>query len=185
MLNAKAMLRRIAVPLLGALPMLLLAGVVSAQYPLLDRAANKVTQKYQNSSCEQLWQERGQPKSQREQGAVNFLRSDPQMRRMFIDRVAPTVANKMFECGMIPTLRTLWEGSIQRHLPDAPNNTSAQPTTFTTAPTRGFSHLTARMAFIIAWCHPRVDSFLHSRVRFLQWGGNVVDKKCFERFRRV
>ena len=102
MLNAKAMLRRIAVPLLGGLPVLLLAGVASAQYPLLDRAANKVIQKYQNSSCEQLWQERGQPKGQREQEAVNFLRSDPQMRRMFIDRVAPTVANKMFECGMIP-----------------------------------------------------------------------------------
>ncbi len=88
-----------------ALFAVLLAGVASAQYgqyPLLDRAANKVIQKYQNSSCEQLWQERGQPKSQREQEAVNFLRSDPQMRRMFIDRVAPSIANKMFECGMIP-----------------------------------------------------------------------------------
>ena len=88
-----------------ALAAVLLAGVASAQYgqyPLLDRAANKVIQKYQNSSCEQLWQERGQPKSQREQEAVNFLRSDPQMRRMFIDKVAPSVANKMFECGMIP-----------------------------------------------------------------------------------
>lgn len=84
---------------------LLIAGVASAQYgqyPLLDRAANKVIQKYQNSSCEQLWQERGQPKSQREQEAVNFLRNDPQMRTMFIDRVAAPVANKMFECGMIP-----------------------------------------------------------------------------------
>jgi hypothetical protein len=85
-----------------ALSVVLFAGVAGAQYPLLDRAANKVIQKYHNSSCEQLWQERGQPKSQREQEAVNFLRSDPQMRRMFIDRVAPTVANKMFECGMIP-----------------------------------------------------------------------------------
>ena len=72
------------------------------QYPLLDRASNKVIQKYQNSSCEQLWQERGQPKSQREQEVVNFLRSDPQMRRMFIERIAAPVANKMFECGMIP-----------------------------------------------------------------------------------
>jgi hypothetical protein len=103
MLNAKAMLRRIAVPLLGGLPMLLLAGVASAQqYPLLDKAANKVIQKYQYSTCAQLWQEREQPKSQREQEAVNFLRSDPQMRAMFINRVAAPVANKMFECGMIP-----------------------------------------------------------------------------------
>jgi hypothetical protein len=105
MLNAKAMLCRIAVPLLGALPMLLLSGVAGAQYgqyPLLDKAANKVIQKYQYSSCEQLWQERGQPKSQREQEAVNFLRNDPQMRAMFINKVAAPIANKMFECGMIP-----------------------------------------------------------------------------------
>jgi hypothetical protein len=84
------------------LPVLLFAGISNAQYPLLDKAANKVIQKYQNSSCEQLWQERGQPKTQREQEAVNFLRNDPQMRRMFIDRVAAPIANKMFECGMIP-----------------------------------------------------------------------------------
>jgi len=88
-----------------AIPVLILAGVASAQYgqyPILDKVSNKVVQKYQNSSCEQLWAERGQPKSQREQEAVNFLRNDPQMRAMFIDRVAAPIANKMFECGMIP-----------------------------------------------------------------------------------
>lgn len=102
MRNVKSRLK--GAPLI-ALPVLLFAGVSSAQYgqyPILDRVANKVVQKYQNSSCEQLWQERGQPKSQREQEAVNFLRSDPQMRQMFIDRVAAPIANKMFECGMIP-----------------------------------------------------------------------------------
>jgi hypothetical protein len=105
MSNAKTMLRRIVVPVLGVLPVLLFAGVSGAQYgqyPVLDRVSNTVVQKYQNSSCEQLWQEREQPKSQREQEAVNFLRNDPQMRRMFIDRVAAPIANKMFECGMIP-----------------------------------------------------------------------------------
>ena len=102
MTKKRSKLKRVA---LIALPLLLLAGVATAQigqYPMLDAAANKVIQKYQYSSCDQLWQERGQPRGQREQEAVNFLRSDPQMRRMFIDRVAPTVANKMFECGMIP-----------------------------------------------------------------------------------
>jgi hypothetical protein len=84
------------------LPVLLFAGVSSAQYPLLDAAANKTIQKYQYSSCEQLWAQRGQPKSQREQEAVNFLRSDPQMRALFIDKVAAPIANKLFECGMIP-----------------------------------------------------------------------------------
>jgi len=106
MRNARARLLKIGLPVLSVLTLLLLARGAGAQYgqqyPLLDRAANKTIQKYQNSSCEQLWQERGQPKSQREQEAVNFLRNDPQMRRMFIDRVAAPVANKLFECGMIP-----------------------------------------------------------------------------------
>jgi hypothetical protein len=31
-----------------------------------------------------------------------FLHSDPQMRTLFINKVAAPVANKMFECGMIP-----------------------------------------------------------------------------------
>jgi hypothetical protein len=100
MWNVKSKLKRVV---MVSLPVLLFAGVARAQqHPLLDRAANKVVQKYQYSSCEQLWQERGQPKSQREQEAVNFLRSDPQMRAAFIDRVAAPIANKLFECGMIP-----------------------------------------------------------------------------------
>jgi hypothetical protein len=105
MRNAKAMLRRIVICAVGGLAALSFVGVASAQYgqhPLLDAAANRTIQKYQNSSCEQLWQDRGQPKSQREQEAVNFLRSDPQMRAMFIDKVAAPVANKLLECGMIP-----------------------------------------------------------------------------------
>jgi len=103
MWSAKSELHRKRLyPLAMALPVLLFAGVASAQYPLLDAAANRTIQKYQYSSCEQLWQQRGQPKSQREQEAVNFLRNDPQMRRMFIDKVAAPVANKLFECGMIP-----------------------------------------------------------------------------------
>ncbi len=102
MRNVKSKLKRAA---LIALPLFLSAGAADAQYgqfPLLDAASDRVIQKYRNSSCEQLWQERGQPRGQREQEAINFLRNDPQMRRMFIDRVAPTVANKLFECGMIP-----------------------------------------------------------------------------------
>lgn len=62
MRKLKSKLKRVA---LIALPVLLFAGVSSAQYPLLDEAANRVVQKYQNSSCEQLWQQRGQPKSER------------------------------------------------------------------------------------------------------------------------
>ena len=82
--------------------MLLFAGVANAQHPMLDAAANRVVQKYQQSSCDQLWQQRGQPKSQRQQEAIQLLRDDPQLRAAFIDKVAAPIANKMFQCGMIP-----------------------------------------------------------------------------------
>jgi hypothetical protein len=88
-------------------PALLFATVANAQqYPMLDNIANRLVQKYQQSSCEQLWQERaakqGGPKSQREDNAIQMLHDDPQMRAEFINRVAAPIANKMFECGMIP-----------------------------------------------------------------------------------
>lgn len=78
------------------------AGAAFAQHPLLDMAAAKVVQKYQQATCEQLWEQRGKPKSQQEQELVQLLRSDPQMRTEFISRVAGPVVNKMFECGMVP-----------------------------------------------------------------------------------
>jgi hypothetical protein len=81
---------------------LVIAGGVVAQGMILDMVANKVIQKYQSSSCEQLWEKKGQPKSQEEERAVNFLRNDTQARVAFIDKVAAPIANKMFECGMIP-----------------------------------------------------------------------------------
>ena len=79
------------------------AGIAGAQeYPLLDMIADKVIQKYQQSTCEQLWEKKGQPKSEREQKAIQMLQGDPQMRQAFINKVAAPIANKMFECGMIP-----------------------------------------------------------------------------------
>ena len=85
---------------------LLFMGVAGAQHPLLDMIANKVVQKYQQSTCEQLWAERakkkGQPKPSMEQEAIQKLRGDPQLSAEFINRVAAPIANKMFECGMIP-----------------------------------------------------------------------------------
>ena len=80
-----------------------LVGVAAAQqYPMVDMIADNVIQKYQNSNCEQLWEQKGKPKSPREQEAIQMLRGDPQIRRYFIDKIAGPVANKMFECGMIP-----------------------------------------------------------------------------------
>ena len=88
--------------LLIAVAASLVAGIAYAQYPILDLAAGKVVEKYQNSTCEQLWEARGKPKSEREQEVVNLLRNDPQARQFFINKIAAPVANKMFECGMIP-----------------------------------------------------------------------------------
>ena len=85
-------------PVLG----LLFASGSDAQYPVLDAIAGKVVQKYQQSSCEQLWVKKDQPKSQQAQEAIQLLRNDPARRAAFIDKVAAPIANKMFECGMIP-----------------------------------------------------------------------------------
>jgi hypothetical protein len=82
------------------------AGVAYAQYPVMDMVADKVIKKYQSSSCEQLWQEKaqgqGQPKPEMEQRAIQMLRSDPQMRTAFFNKISAPIVNKMFECGMIP-----------------------------------------------------------------------------------
>lgn len=81
---------------------LLFAGVAGAQYPILDLMADKVVQKYAQSTCEQLWEQRSKPKSQDVQQVIQMLRGDAQMRTVFINKIAAPVANKMFECGMIP-----------------------------------------------------------------------------------
>ena len=87
---------------------LLLSGAVriegQGQDQHLDQVANKVIAKYQNSTCEQLWVQKEQktPPTPAEQRAIQFLKTDPQMRTIFINKVAAPIANKMFACGMIP-----------------------------------------------------------------------------------
>jgi hypothetical protein len=74
------------------------------QFPIMDQVANKVIAKYQNSTCEQLWIKKSEkaPPTAEEVKAITFLKSDPQMRAAFINKIAAPIANKMFECGMIP-----------------------------------------------------------------------------------
>jgi hypothetical protein len=74
------------------------------QYPIMDKVADKVIQKYQTSTCEQLWLKKSEkaPPTAEEQKAIAFLKSDPQMRAAFINKIAAPIANKMFECGMVP-----------------------------------------------------------------------------------
>jgi hypothetical protein len=81
---------------------LLVAGDAAAQGMLLDFAADKVIKKYQSSSCDQLKALKGEPPSEKEKMAIDFLRDDAQARKAFIDKIAAPVLNKMFECGLIP-----------------------------------------------------------------------------------
>ena len=77
------------------------AGIAWAQYPVMDMVAQRVVQKYQASTCEQLWASKGQHGPE-EQRLIGFLKNDPQMRQQFFNQIAGPVMNKMFECGMIP-----------------------------------------------------------------------------------
>lgn len=82
-------------------------GIAGAQqFPIMDKLADKVVQKYQTSSCQDLMQKKSQPQPAKremiEEKALAMLRTDPQMRTEFLNRVAGPIANKMFECGMIP-----------------------------------------------------------------------------------
>ncbi len=88
--------------LYAMVPALLIAGAALAQFPVLDMVADEVIDKYRDANCEQLWQDRGKAKSERAQHAIQMLQDDPQMRQAFIDKVAAPVANKLFECGLIP-----------------------------------------------------------------------------------
>jgi hypothetical protein len=78
------------------------AGMASADFPLMNMVADKVIQKYQTSTCEQLWAQKQQPKSEQEQRLIGLLRNDPQLRTAFLNKIAGPISNKMFECGMIP-----------------------------------------------------------------------------------
>jgi hypothetical protein len=96
-------MRRISLLTLAGI--LLYVSVGSAQqYPVLDAVANKVIAKYQGSTCEQLWQKKAAktPPSAEEQKVIALLKGDPQMQQAFINKVAAPIANKMFECGLIP-----------------------------------------------------------------------------------
>ncbi|MBK6926070.1 MAG: hypothetical protein IPL15_08700 [Comamonadaceae bacterium] len=78
------------------------AGAALADFPLMNAVADKVIQKYQSSTCEQLWAQKQQPKSAEEQRVISLLKSDPQLRTAFMNKVAGPISNKMFDCGMIP-----------------------------------------------------------------------------------
>ncbi|HVO26684.1 MAG TPA: hypothetical protein VMW56_23990 [Candidatus Margulisiibacteriota bacterium] len=77
-----------------------------SQEPVMDQVAARVIAHYQNSSCETLALERSQPpigqRAEMRQRALQVLRDDSQLRTQFLARVAAPIANKLFECDLIP-----------------------------------------------------------------------------------
>lgn len=91
--------------------LLLVAGAPLAQqgqspYPLADMLAQKIIDKYTNSTCVQIAEQKSEKatgeKAAMEQRVIQALKNDPQMRQYFINKIAAPIANKLFECGMIP-----------------------------------------------------------------------------------
>jgi len=74
---------------------------VAQQNMLLDFAADKMIQKFQTSTCEQLKAAKDAPQTDKAKEAKEFLQNDAQAREAFVKKVAAPVLNKMFECGMI------------------------------------------------------------------------------------
>ncbi len=69
---------------------------------MLEMVAGMVIQKYKSSSCDDLKAKKDEPPAEIVAAAVGFLRSNPSLRVKFINKVAAPVANKMFDCGVIP-----------------------------------------------------------------------------------
>ena len=76
---------------------------VNAQLgPIADKIADKVIQKYQTETCQQIAANKAAPPNDMQKKAVDELRRDPQLRQAFLNKVAGPIVNKLFECGMIP-----------------------------------------------------------------------------------
>jgi hypothetical protein len=108
-MNMKALSRTSAFALLVLSASAQSASSQQSQYPILDKVAQRVIQKYQTTSCADLKAKKEAPKTaetgdqaQMKQKVVMLLRSDPKMRAHFLNMIGGPIANKMFECGMVP-----------------------------------------------------------------------------------
>jgi hypothetical protein len=77
-----------------------------SSYPIADQVAAKVVAKYNTASCSALAAERQAPASAQKDAMKarvgGMLRGDAGMRADFVNKVAPTIVNKMIVCGFIP-----------------------------------------------------------------------------------
>jgi hypothetical protein len=85
---------------------LLSATLARADHPVVDKIAQRVIEKYQNTSCQQLAAEKalnqGKPKPPMEQRAIQMLHEDAAARAEFFNKISAPIVTKLFECGMIP-----------------------------------------------------------------------------------
>jgi hypothetical protein len=81
---------------------LFVAGGAAAEGMLLDFAADKVIKKYETATCEELKAQKGEPPTEMEKMAIDFLHHDAGARKAFLDKIAAPVVNKMIECGLVP-----------------------------------------------------------------------------------
>src|ERR1700753_682014 len=109
-MNMKAISRFSAlIALLGLIASGASASPQQSQYPILDKFAQKVIDKYRTTSCADLKAKKEAPKpaesgdqAQMKQKVVMMLKNDPTMGEHFLNMTAGPIANKMFECGMVP-----------------------------------------------------------------------------------
>jgi hypothetical protein len=91
---------------IAAFALVLPGTAAMAQYPISDQVAASIVQKYNSATCAQLAAERqaaaSAPKSPMKQRAGAMLQQDAAMRADFVNKVAPTIVNKMIVCGFIP-----------------------------------------------------------------------------------
>ena len=73
---------------------------------MMEKVAHKVIEKYQQTSCEGLANQKKQPmedeQAQKQPRVIEKLCDNPKMREDFINRVAAPIATKLLQCGMIP-----------------------------------------------------------------------------------
>ena len=92
----------LALVLAGGAIALATSAAQAQPYPLADKVAQKVIQKYQSETCQQIAANKNAPPSDMQMKAVAMLKNDPQMRAYFINQVAGMIANKLFDCGFVP-----------------------------------------------------------------------------------
>lgn len=72
----------------------------------IDAAANLVIANYQNATCEDVAQMQPDATTTEDNAiatkAIEILQNNPELRERLINRVAGPIANKMFECNLIP-----------------------------------------------------------------------------------